>query len=69
MSYMKRLLEDIAQNIHTGNRAEIEDYLSGTSWTDKEKLDTLLYAIEFNGWIEGEHCQCVAHKLEKAGRE
>lgn len=66
---MKRLLHDIAEQIHLGKREEIEDYLSGTSWTDKEKLETLLYAIEFNSWVQGEECQCLAHKLEKAGRD
>jgi hypothetical protein len=61
MSAMKRYLEDIAAQVHTGNRAEVEDLLG--TWSDLDKLNILLEAIELNGII-GPDCECMSHKLK-----
>jgi hypothetical protein len=61
MGAMKRYLEDIAAQVHTGNRAEVEDLLG--SWSDLDKLNILLEAIELNGII-GPVCECMSHKLK-----
>jgi hypothetical protein len=61
MSAMKRYLEDLAAGVHTGNRAEVEDLLG--SWSDLDKVNILLQAIELNGII-GPVCECMGHKVK-----
>jgi hypothetical protein len=61
MGMMKRYLEDVAAQVHTGNRAEVEDLLG--SWSDEDKVNILLEAIELNGII-GPDCECMSHKLK-----
>jgi hypothetical protein len=61
MSAMKRYLEDVAAQVHTGNRAEVEDLLG--TWSDLDKVNILLQAIELNGII-GPDCECMSHKLK-----
>ena len=61
MSAMKRYLEDVASQVHTGNRLEVEDLLG--SWSNEDKVNILLEAIELNGII-GPHCQCLGHKIK-----
>lgn len=61
MSAMKRYLEDVAAQVHTGNRAEVEDLLG--TWSDLDKVNILLEAIELNGII-GPVCECMSHKLK-----
>ena len=60
MSGIKRYLEDVAAQVHTGNRAELEDLLG--SWSNEDKVNILLEAIQLNGII-GPDCECVSHKL------
>jgi hypothetical protein len=61
MGMMKRYLEDVAAQVHTGNRLEVEDLLG--SWSDEDKVNILLEAIELNGII-GPVCECMSHKLK-----
>lgn len=61
MSGIKRYLEDVAAQVHTGNRAEVEDLLG--SWTNEDKVNILLEAIQLNGII-GPDCECMSHKLK-----
>jgi hypothetical protein len=61
MGMMKRYLEDVAAQVHTGNRLELEDLLG--SWSDEDKINILLEAIELNGII-GPDCECQSHKLK-----
>lgn len=61
MGAMKRYLEDVASQVHTGNRLEVEDLLG--SWSLGDKLNILLEAIELNGII-GPDCQCLGHKIK-----
>jgi hypothetical protein len=61
MGMMKRYLEDVAAQVHTGNRLEVEDLLG--SWSDEDKVNILLDAIELNGII-GPDCECMSHKLK-----
>ena len=61
MSGIKRYLEDVAAQVHTGNRAEVEDLLG--SWTNEDKVNILLEAIQLNGII-GPNCECMSHKLK-----
>ena len=61
MSAMKRYLEDVAAQVHTGNRAEVEDLLG--TWSDLDKVNILLEAIELNGII-GPVCECMSHKIK-----
>lgn len=60
MSGIKRYLEDVAAQVHTGNRVEVEDLLG--SWSNEDKVNILLEAIELNGII-GPVCECMSHKL------
>jgi hypothetical protein len=60
MSGIKRYLEDVAAQVHTGNRAELEDLLG--SWSNEDKVNILLEAIQLNGII-GPDCECMSHKL------
>lgn len=62
MGMMKRYLEDIAAQVHTGNRAEVEDMLG--SWSNEDKVNILLEAVELNGII-GPDCECLSHNLKR----
>lgn len=55
MSAMKRYLEDVAVEIDNGNRAKVEELLG--TWSNEDKINILLEAIELNGII-GPVCQC-----------
>ena len=61
MGAMKRYLEDVAEQIHTGNREAIEDLLG--SWPDEDKVNILLEAISWNE-IVAPDCDCLGHKLK-----
>jgi hypothetical protein len=52
---MKRYLEDVAVEIDNGNRAKVEELLA--TWSNEDKINILLEAIELNGII-GPVCQC-----------
>jgi hypothetical protein len=60
MGMMKRYLEDVAAQVHTGNREEVEDLLA--SWSSEDKVNILLEAIQLNGLISPV-CECSSHKL------
>jgi hypothetical protein len=61
MGAMKRYIEDIGTQIHTGNLEELKDLLG--TWSDEDKLNILLEGIAFNELITP-NCNCVAHKLK-----
>jgi hypothetical protein len=61
MSAIKRFIEDVGQQVHTGNREAIEDLLG--SWPDEDKINILLEAIEWNSIIV-QDCECLGHKLK-----
>jgi hypothetical protein len=61
MSGIKRFIEDVGQQVHTGNREAIEDLLG--SWPDEDKVNILLEAIEWNSIIV-QDCECLGHKLK-----
>ena len=61
MSAIKRYLEDVAQMVHTGDRAEIEDLLG--TWPDEDKVNILLEAIELSN-LTAPSCECLGHKLK-----
>jgi hypothetical protein len=65
MSAIKRYIEDVAQQVHTGDRETIKDLLG--NWPDEDKVNILLEAIEWNSTSAPE-CDCLGHKL-KAYRE
>jgi hypothetical protein len=65
MSAIKRFIEDIGQQVHTGDRETIEDLLG--NWPDEDKVNILLEAIAWNA-IAAPACECLGHKL-KAYRE
>ncbi len=60
MSYMKKVIEDVAAMVHTGNREELEDLLNGL--TAEEIVNLLLEGIQLNGIISPD-CDCLTHKL------
>lgn len=65
MSAMKRYIEDIGEQVHTGDRETIEDLLG--NWPAEDKVNILLEAITWAG-ITAPDCECLGHKL-KAYRE
>lgn len=62
MSAIKRFLEDAATMVHTGNRLELEDLLTG--WRDDQKAEVLFEAIELSALISPK-CNCLAHNLKE----
>ncbi len=61
MSAMKRYIEDIGSQIHTGNVEELKDLLG--TWSDEDKLNILFEGILWNSLAESE-CECLTHKLK-----
>jgi hypothetical protein len=61
MSAIKRYIEDVGQQVHTGDRETIEDLLG--NWPDEDKVNILLEAIEWNA-ISAPDCNCLGHKLK-----
>ena len=61
MGAMKRYIEDVAEQVHTGNREAIEDLLG--SWSAEDKVNILLEAITWNEIIAPD-CECLGHKLK-----
>jgi hypothetical protein len=61
MSAIKRFIEDIGVQVHTGNLEELKDLLS--SWNDEDQVNILLEGIAWNA-ISSESCECMTHKLK-----
>jgi hypothetical protein len=61
MGAMKRYIEDVGQQVHTGDREAIEDLLG--TWPAEDKVNILLEAIAWNE-IVAPDCDCLGHKLK-----
>jgi hypothetical protein len=61
MGAMKRYIEDIGTQIHTGNLEELKDLLG--NWPAKDQVNILLEGIAWNELITP-NCECLAHKLK-----
>ena len=60
MGAMKRLIEDVSDLVHIGDREELEDLLN--QWDSEAKVNLLLEAIYLNSLIQPD-CECLGHKL------
>ena len=60
MSAIKRLIEDVADLVHIGDREELEDLLN--QWDSEDRVNLLLEAIYLNSLVQPD-CECLGHKL------
>jgi hypothetical protein len=61
MSAIKRFIEDIGVQVHTGNLEELKDLIG--SWPPKDQVNILLEGIAWNA-IGSESCECITHNLK-----